>query len=224
MDYKGKALESFFDTTILDVAERFHYSEENMTVLSGNEALFYEKYPDTVKWIKSNALYRKDNRTPFQFAQNMVRSWLVEDYLALNFSSMGVRTLLNAHDRDRKIVSDRGVTAEPDLRILINGSWEGVEVVCDYGSHTKYYNTIPLRDNKYPMLLSSRAFVLVVDVQDKSFAVVPVNATTKVSYRSKFEKFGGKPAYILDVPGLVFSTLSTILSQVKKYNYEAMFA
>ena len=69
MDYKGKALESFFDTTILDVAERFHYSEENMTVLSGNEALFYEKYPDTVKWIKSNALYRKDNRTPFQFAQ-----------------------------------------------------------------------------------------------------------------------------------------------------------
>lgn len=219
MDVKYQMLANFFNAPLVEIAEKFHYSEENLTVLSGDKATFYAKYPRTVKWLTEDGSYRADKRDTFEFATNLVRSWLLEDYLALKLSTLGFRTNFNGSDKNRRLECQGGVKADPDLKMFIDGVWRNVEVVADYSESWKKYGTLTLRDKKYPKLLKSNSMLLAIDIKNKSFALIPINLTTKVRYIDKFFGFGGKPAYQMDISEVVFSPLDTEISGMGTFTF-----
>ena len=207
-----KSLSEFFNTSLEDIAEKFHYSEENLTVIRGDEALFYAKYPKTVAHLnKRDTKWRADNRTPFEFAQALVTNWLLEDFLALKLSTLGYRTNFNAPDRNRELSIDR-VNSTPDLKMFIDGEWVPVEVKADYSGYAHNRGTIMLKASNYDAVLKCKASILFVDVPNKKFIVIPPTMLSGARYIPSFAKFGGKSVYEIDVSSLVFSPLDRSLN------------
>lgn len=212
MGMNAKVLSEFFNAPLEDIAEKFHYSEENMTIIRGDEALFYAKYPKTVAHMrKKDTQWRADNRTPFEFAQNLVMNWLLEDFLALKLSTLGYRTNFNAPDRKREVAIGN-VSSTPDLKIFIDGVWTPIEVKADYSGTATTRGTMVLKEGNYKTSLKLKSAILYVDVRNRKFVIIPPSMLLGAKFIPKFAPFGGKAVYEIDTKSLTFSPLDVQLN------------
>jgi hypothetical protein len=77
-------LENFFDESMVNIARQMGYSEDNILILENNINKLMVDYPDVYDNLKS-CRHNRDSRTEIEYAQDLVCSWIFEDYLLLNF-------------------------------------------------------------------------------------------------------------------------------------------
>lgn len=201
----AEKLVKFFNAPLEDLADIFHYNEENKVILRGDETTFYAKYPKTVAYLTSrDSKFRMDKRTPFEFCYDLVMNWLMEDYIAFKLSTIGFRTNYGSHDRNREIISTK-VTTDPDLMMYIDNQWVPIEVQSDYSGWVSSGKSLAIKEGKYNTILRKKAMLLQICVNNKSFCLIPTDRLLKPSRRAPNPRMGDKMMVYFDNLNLVFS-------------------
>jgi len=213
------SLSVFLSISLYDLAIKYNYSEENLLILSENENLLKEKYPDVYKNILS-CTHNRDKRTPFQYAKDLVSSWLFEDYLINEIKSHGYSLQLSGKDKERKILSNSNVGANSDMQFNYNNKSLKIEIINDYTGFWKKTGKLHLRDQKFKKMQLENSLLLAISIDDKSYALIPINEKTKAKYINNHKPFGFKPAYELDIKNsfdefVIEKIINDILSQFK---------
>ena len=73
-------LPNFLGENLTQIAEELKYSDANIAVLEGKIELLKSNFPQVLKNIQS-CIHNRDRRTPLEYAQDLVASWIFEDYI-----------------------------------------------------------------------------------------------------------------------------------------------
>lgn len=213
-------LEKFFDDTMINIAKKMGYSEDNILILENNVDKLKEDYRDTYDNLKS-CRHNRDSRTEIEYAQDLICSWIFEDYLIYNLKLNGIDANLSGADFERKILQSSSVSSKSDL--VVNGIDKKVyiELVNDYRGYWLKNNKVDLRDDKYLHIknLSSgnnKSFLLGVDFCNKKFFLFDINNNNDVKYES-FHYAYKKPAYSISLKNTTYYDFSfeKICEQIK---------
>ena len=202
-----RMLEIFFDKPIIEVAKSMNYTEDNILILENDEITLKNKYPE----IYSNLLscsHNRDFRTPMQYAQDLVCSWLYEDYLLAQLELNGLNIKLSGEDRNRKILKSAKVSSNSDYLIEYNGKKAFIELANDYTGYWKNKKQCDLRDDKFMHIKNGvkdadYSFLLGVDFKNIEFFVVDVNDSCNITY-SNYHYAYHKPAYSIHLEQISF--------------------
>ena len=215
-------LERFFDETMINIAKKMGYSEENIIILENNEEKLKRDYEDVYNNLKS-CRHNRDGRTEMEYAQDLVCSWIFEDYLIYNLKLSGLNVELSGADFERKILQSSSVSSKSDL--IIKGSKINIyiEVVNDYRGYWAKNKKVDLRDDKYLHIKSlasgnNKSFLLGIDFCNKKFFLFDINNNQDVKYEP-FHYAYRKPAYSIDLKNIEYHDFSfeKICIEIKKY-------
>lgn len=169
-------------------AKRHNYCSSAINLLENSYINFDTS---TELLLQSNSVgynHYKDNRSCYDFNLNLIAGWVVEDFIVDKSNSL---LRLNGCDKDRQILKNK-VTNEADLITYKNIP---IEVHTEYFSRKaklhKRKNGICLRDNKYLNLKNKDAFLLIINVADKTYILKKIKDFTVNCVREE-PKFGGK--------------------------------
>lgn len=193
------------------------YRYDNILVLESNEKELKSLYSETYNNIIS-CVHNRDNRSPMDYARDLVSSWLFEDYIVGKFAELGYSLTLSGKDSGRKILMNIRVGSNSDSIFKYNGEKINIEVINDYTGFWNKYKTIHLRDSKFNKLLSEKSILLAISITNKTFALIPITKKTKSNYIKSHFPYGGKPAYeiIIEEKFKEFS-VSNIIKELLKY-------
>lgn len=217
MTHTYDELTKFFNMQLDRIALKINYENDNILILQSNEEELKERYPDIYNNIMS-CTHNRDNRTPMQYARDLVASWLFEDYIVKKFNELGYELLLSGKDKERKILKNTKVGSDCDLLFKYNNKLYNVEIVNDYSNYWKRNKKIDLRDSKYAKLLSSKSILLAISILDKTYSLIPITEDLKVHFIKSHFPFGGKSAYQIDINNIEFKEfkVSNIISDLVK--------
>ena len=188
-------LELFFNESILSIARKHGYDEDNILILEGDEISLLKKYPETYNNMMSCS-HHKDHRTVMQYAQDLISSWVFEDYIKLSLSLYGLDINLNGNDKNRKILKSSEVSTSTDF--IIKGKYKDfhLEVISDYTGFWKNYGKCHLRDDKWLGLIESNqnSILLGIDFKNRMYFLIEPHRQTTCKY-IPYHKYYGKPAY-----------------------------
>lgn len=213
-------LEKFFDDSIINIAKKMNYSEDNILILENKENELKIKYPEIYNNLLSCS-HNRDFRTPMQYAQDLVCSWLYEDYLLEQLKKDGLTVQLSGEDRNRKILKTAKVSSNSDYLIMHKGKKAFVELANDYTGYWKNKKQCDLRDDKFLHIKNGMkdadfSFLLGVDFKNVEFFVVNVNDKNNITY-SNYHYAYHKPAYSLHLDNVQFYSFNvTNISNVIK--------
>ena len=180
--------------TLYSFAKRHNYCSSAINLLENSYITFDTSTELLLQANKVGFSHNRDNRDSCEFNLNLIAGWVVEDYIVEN--SNGILEL-NGCDKDRKLYREDTITNKPDL-ITYNGI--PIEVHTEYFSRNNYFynrkNCIRLRDNKYKNLLKEDAYILVINIPDRTYLLKRVSDFT-VNSVIRNPKFGGKLVYEL---------------------------
>lgn len=205
-------LEKFFDRDIIDIATELNYSDDNILILKADDSSLQDKYPETYKNLIS-CTHNRDNRSPIMYAQDLICSWIFEDYLLSELEKCGLKIELSGNDKERKILNSRKVSANSDYMVTINNKKAFIELANDYKGYWKRKKICDLRDDKFKHIQDMSAdtdfsLLLGIDFFNNMFFVIDVkNPNVKITY-SEYHFAYHKPAYSID------------LSDVTYYNFD----
>ena len=74
---------------LLEKARSYGYPESSICILSGDESKLKSEFPDTFSNLNS-CKHNRDSRTAIEYGQDLVASWLFEDYLMENLQIAGM--------------------------------------------------------------------------------------------------------------------------------------
>lgn len=215
-------LEKFFDDTMINIAKKMGYSEENILILENNVDRLKLDYQDVYDNLKS-CKHNRDNRSEIEYAQDLICSWIFEDYLIYNLKLSGLDAELSGADHERKILNSSSVSSKSDMVVKGNDKKIYIELVNDYRGYWSKYNKVDLRDDKYLHIkkLSSgndKSFLLGIDFCNQKFFLFDVNNNQDVKYE-EFHSTYKKPAYSISLKNTVYNDFSfeKICSIIKKY-------
>ena len=191
-------LSNFFSKGIVNQARAMGYSEDNILILSGDAAALERRYPQTFQNLISCSHHR-DRRTPIEYGQDLVASWLFEDSLVQAFSSYGLAVSLSGADRNRKILSNTKVSSNSDCLVSVNGASVQLEIMCDYTGYWKKAKKIDLRDEKYQKLCRTHSLFLGISTSTISYILLDFGENIPANYIPSHAPYGGKPAYAVPV-------------------------
>ena len=186
-------LTKFFNESLVDIAKQLNYSNSNIIILEGKEIELKNNYPDVYKNILT-CVHNRDNRTPFEYARDLVSSWVFEDYLISLLNENGLSTRHAGNDKKRVILSSRNIGSESDTILTFNSKDYHVEIVNDYTGFWKKTGKLHLRDSKYEKLKQENSHLLAFSIKDKLFAIIHIgneNDTKFIAFHWPFHK----PAY-----------------------------
>lgn len=187
-------LPSFFGEDLVDVAESYSYSEANLLILKGDIDALKLKYPAEYAALMS-CVHNRDMRTPLQYAQDLVASWLFEDYIMGGISDGGMKIVGAGADKQREILHSRSVSAHSDTRISFNGNSRLLEIMTDYGGYWSRNGVLDLRDSKYSELRRTNSLFVGFSVEDSKFLLLDFSKDINATFISCHHPYGGKPAY-----------------------------
>lgn len=206
-------LEKFFDDSVINVAKNMNYSEENILILENKENDLKQRYPEIYNNLLS-CRHNRDFRTPMQYAQDLVCSWLYEDYLLDKLKHVGINIKLSGEDRNRKILSSARVSSNSDYLIEYNGKKAFIELANDYTGYWKNKKQCDLRDDKFLHIKNGVkdadfSFLLGVDFKNIEFFIVDVNDSHNITY-SNYHYAYHKPAYSIHLNDVQFYSFNII--------------
>ena len=173
-------------------AEKHKLKDVDINVLKGWMSV------KTYKWIESNAEDRKDNRSNFEFAQDLVMSRVLELYLIDYFrDEYGYELKLNGCDKEDILETENTVTTDADL-IDLKGNL--MEVISDKGNFWKKYNnnSFDLRHDKYKNMTKkskelkrdgNKYSIIAVNMVEKKYQRIEVNENLNAQYRKYIPQF-----------------------------------
>lgn len=185
--------------TIVECAEKFKYSGDNMMILRGYEELLKIKYPKTYKNMYS-CRHNQDKRTALEYAQDIVAAWLMEDYFKYTFISaikdMGINAKLTMSgvDKERKLLPESKIARGTDYHFTYNGVSVPVEFVCDYTNHYQRRHNLDLRDTKYLNLKEEGVILLGISTLSNEYILVDFSKEQHAIFQPN-PAWGDKNAY-----------------------------
>ena len=180
------------------VASELGYSKENILILENKESELKRLFPNVWNNIFSCSHHR-DKRTPFEYAQDLVASWFMEDYFLKRLKESGVEIDLNGADKERKILPNLKVSTNSDYIISFKGKTRIVEFMVDYTGYWTRSNKIDLRDNKYLKLSSNESLFIGLSTLDKKFILLDFKTEINAIFIPSHYPYGGKPAYTIKI-------------------------
>lgn len=186
-------------------AKELGYSEANILVLRGDCESLIAKYPH----IWSNILscsHNADGRSGFQYAQDLVASWLTEDSFFFELKKHGLEISRSGTDREREILAHGDVSGRSDFEIAYGGKRRYVELMNDYSRYWWENQAADLRDNKYDHIKAQNALFVGICFPMSFYFVIdffkPVDG-----YYFFNRRFGGKRCFHLALTRDVFKPL-----------------
>ncbi len=213
-------LEKFFDKDVISVAKQMGYDEDNILILENKEEELKQRYPEIYNNLIS-CRHNRDFRTPMQYAQDLVCSWLYEDYLLSELTKKGLNIKLSGEDRNRKILKSAKVSSNSDYMVELNNKKAFIELANDYTGYWKNKQQCDLRDDKFLHIKNGTenadySFLLGVDFKNVEFFLIDVNKSDNITY-SKYHYAYHKPVYSINLTNTVFQkfTVDNIYSAIK---------
>ncbi len=196
-------LTKFFQMPLDKLAQKIKYDRSNILVLQGKERELKEEFSEIYDNILS-CTHNRDNRTPMQYARDLVASWLFEDYIVSKFNELGYNLYLSGKDKERKILKNTKVGSDCDLIFEYNNRLYNIEVINDYSNYWKKNKKIDLRDFKFNKLLLTNSILLAISILDKTFTLIPIALNLNAKFIEFHFPYGGKPAYQIDINDIEF--------------------
>lgn len=190
--------QSFFKYPLVEVAQNLGYSEDNLLILQGNIQALQNQFPETYQNIMS-CRHHRDNRTPLEYAQDLVASWLVEDSFLEVLNSNGLCAELDGADHNRRILANVRTSASSDFIVSYNGCSRKLELMNDYTGYWARTGSLDLRDSKYQSLTTEQSLFLAVSITTKEFALYDFSEEIPARFIPSHYPYGGKPAYQISI-------------------------
>lgn len=124
-------LEVFFNNSIINTAQKLNYTEDNILILNNDEESLKIKYPEIYNNLLS-CTHNRDYRSPLQYAQDLVCSWIYEDFLLKELNKTGLTIELSGEDKNRKILKSAKVSSNSDYLVKYNNKTAFIELANDY--------------------------------------------------------------------------------------------
>lgn len=186
--------QSFFRYPLVKVAQRLGYAQDNLLILQGDIQSLQNLFPETYRNIMS-CRHHRDNRTPLEYAQDLVASWLVEDSFLNVLNSNGLQATLDGADRNRRILANVRTSASSDFTVSYNGNSRKLELMTDYTGYWSRTGLLDLRDSKYQSLTTEQSLFLAVSTTSKEFALYDFSKEIPARFIPSHIPYGRKPAY-----------------------------
>lgn len=189
----------FFGRPLHEVAKAFGYDADNILILQGDENSLAELFPDTYKNM-NNCIHHRDRRTSLEYAQDLVASWLIEDYFLNALRSNYYTIQLDGADRNRKILPSTKTSASSDFLVTLPNFQIKLELMNDYTGFWRKNQVLHLRDAKYTQLQRTQGLFIAIAVPSSEFAIYDFREDVPARYIPIHQLYGGKPAYELQIP------------------------
>ena len=157
--------------------------------------------------------HKKDSRSAIQYAEELLRGWVIEDVLRTELASQGLPVELSGEDKEREFLEE--TTADADLVLQNDGNTTHIEVVSDYTGFWKRTGNADLRDNKFNQI-KSHDETLLLGIDFDSNTVFVVDPETVPSDYMQSHPYWNKPAYRLDVSATPFVELPELPNQISE--------
>lgn len=199
-------LEKFFTEPIITIAKKFNYSEDNILILENNEIELEKQYPETYSNLLS-CKHNRDCRTPMQYAQDLVCSWIFEDYLMAELENKGLEINLSGEDRNRKILKSTKVSSSSDYLVSVNNKLIYIELANDYTGYWQTKKQCDLRDDKFLHIKkgvegADYSFLLGIDFKNTCYFLVDVNNDENNITYIPFHYAYHKPVYSINLKNI----------------------
>ena len=201
----------FFHRPLDEVAAEYGYSDDNLLILRGNGEELRARFPRIYQNIMS-CEYQADQRMPMEYAQDLVASWLIEDYFLKDMSPdpehAGQYSIsLNGADRRRQILANTRVSASSDFMVEKGRTRIKLELMNNYTDYWQRMGILHLRDWKYQKMQESRSLFVAVAMHTREFAIFDFREDVPAEYVPTHKGYGYKPAYALSIPAQMFHPL-----------------
>lgn len=179
---------------LLEAAQEYGYSDANLLILAGDEGKLAQAFPSILADIQTCA-HNADNRTPMAYAQDLVASWVVEDWFLHLLAGAGCEAAAVGADRCRSILPNCVVSSASDFQVRCRGKTLRVEFLCDYTGFWRKTGRIDLRDSKYERLRKEQALVFGADALWQRAILLDMSDDIPGILRApSYKPYGGKPA------------------------------
>lgn len=209
-------LSKHFFHDIVTKAREMSYSESNILILEGNEEELRNRFPQVYSDLLS-CNHNRDMRTPIQYGQDLVASWLFEDCIVNELKNNGFDIKLAGADCNREILSNSKVSSNSDTLISLNGKSRQMELMSDYTGYWSRTKHIDLRDEKYNKLKNTSSLFLGISTTDTCFILIDFSKNVTHKYDPCHRAYGGKPCYTIQIASndLIKFTIQSLVSTIK---------
>lgn len=184
---------------LIERARTLGYPDSSVCILSGNEDLLKSNYPDAHRNLFS-CNHNRDRRTPMEYGQDLVASWLFEDMLMDNLKKAGVSVVGAGADKNREVLSNAKVSASSDCLVSYNRKERLLELMSDYTGYWSRYHKMELRDSKFTKMQESKSLFLGVSTTDNKYILLDMGEQFEFKFIPSYFLYGGKPAYSVKLP------------------------
>lgn len=187
---------------LVAIAQYFNYSAANIAILQADiedDRTLRTRYSATYENLQT-CTHLMDGRTPLAYGQDLVASWVFEDYFHHYLKHSGIHVDLNGRDKNRKILKDSMVSADSDYILSLDGHEAYLELVNDYSGYWARNKKCDLRDSKWNHLcrLASEdrpSLLLGLDFAGNKYFLKNTKDPQDVTKIPSHRPYGGKPAY-----------------------------
>ena len=197
-----EGLRNYFNLPLQEYAASLGYDRSNILILEGDETKLQQEYPQIYANLTS-CRHHSDRRSPIQYGQDLVASWIFEDFFLKSMENNAFTIVLSGADRTRTILANKRTSTSSDYVLTSsNGVQLKMELVNDYTGFWYKNHKLHLRDNKYVQLQRSQSLLLAIaltaDIQ--KYTVFDFRANIPAKYIESHRPYGYKPAYELAIP------------------------
>ena len=183
---------------LVSVATSLGYPESSICVLKGDIDLLAAEFPQTHANLMS-CRHNRDNRTPIEYGQDLVASWIYEDSLMAELTKCGLEIVGDGADKNREILATAKVSAASDGCVSLDGSSRKLEIMNDYKGYWSRYRRIDLRDEKFNKLDRENSIFLGVAPQEKKYVIIDFANKIEAKFVRSHPPYGYKPAYQIGI-------------------------
>lgn len=152
------------------IAKKLNYPDPSICVLGGDINELQKSFPDTYENLMTCG-HNRDSRSPILYGQDLVASWLYEDYLMHELKSAGLDIVGAGADKNREILPNTRVSTDSDCLVSFNGKQKGLELMNDHKGFWKKTHKCHLRDQKYNKIFRTGSIFLGVSTSDNTYFI-----------------------------------------------------
>lgn len=192
-------LSSFLREDLCAAARRLNYSEALICILEGKDVEVEHTYPMVYNNILS-CRHNRDGRAPFDYARDLIASWIFEDYLIQQIKIAGINIAHAGADRKREILPSNKVSSASDCITQYHGISRKLEIMTDYKGYWSRNKRIDLRDDKFIKMRRENSIFLGFSTIDSKYIIIDFRENVEAEYTSYHYPYK-KPAYFIPIKG-----------------------
>ena len=197
--YKG--LSNYFNKPLCDYAIDLGYHDSNILTLKGNINTLQNRHLNIYRNLIS-CQHHSDRRSPIEYGQDLIASWIFEDYFIKNIQNSELEIKLAGADQTRLILPNQKTSTSSDYIITTtSGTHIFMELVNDYTGFWYKYQKLHLRDNKYQELHNRHSLLLAIALTSNAqkYTIFDFRKEIHAKKILSHKPYGGKPAYELSI-------------------------